>query len=209
MSLLNRVLLIALLFFLTTLYSSLEIYNKNQIIEQLVSEKKSINIEITGKNLQINYSDPSQKDFIEKLRKFEHLDLVIELSKTYGFDWKIIATQMYFESKFVSDALSYKSAKGLMQLMTFNVGRDADVYDTTHNIIIGISYFDFLYQKFYEIEDEEERIKFTLASYNSGITRVRRFQKKWGSYKNIEKYLPPETRNYVNNIIDTYSKILD
>ena len=44
-------------------------------------------------------------------------DLAKEYALKYGFDWRLLVSQMYQESKFNPDAVSFAGAQGLMQVM--------------------------------------------------------------------------------------------
>lgn len=152
-----------------------------------------------------------------------------------GWDWRLIASLSYQESRFNHNAVSWAGAHGIMQLMPatadfLNVDLDAGV---SEHIAGGVRYLKWLDQRLEkEIEDEEERVKFVLASYNVGLGHVldaRRLAVKYGTNPNIWKgnvdyyvlnksnpryYLDPVVRHgyargqepyrYVTEIIDRY-----
>lgn len=102
-------------------------------------------------------------------------------------------------------------ALGIMQILpsTFNEIQDArphfsDIDDPQWNIAAGIYYSRLLYEQL-DNYPEQERMKFTFASYNAGPGRVRRaIRKTPGKNKNwdsVSKHLPLETRLYVNRIL--------
>ena len=102
--------------------------------------------------------------------------LIKQYSKTIGWDWRLLASLIYQESRFITDLSSHKGAHGLMQLMpvtALNFGYE-DVSDPETNIQAGTAYIRFLDKQIGKIEtiDEEERIKFILASYNAGLARI-------------------------------------
>lgn len=110
-----------------------------------------------------------------------------------GWDWRLIASLAYQESRFNNQAVSWAGAFGIMQLMP----NTAAMYNVTHssapieNIIAGIKYLDWIDRRLQDIiTDDEERVKFVLASYNVGIGHVldaRRLAEKYGKDPNIWK----------------------
>ena len=110
-----------------------------------------------------------------------------------GWDWRLIASLSYQESRFNPSAVSWAGAFGVMQLMPgtaefLNVGTDASVAE---HIYAGVRYLQWLDERLEnEITDEHERIHFVLASYNVGIGHVldaRRLAEKYGRDPNVWK----------------------
>jgi len=110
-----------------------------------------------------------------------------------GWDWRLIASLSYQESRFNPSAISWAGAFGIMQLMPgtadfLNVDQDASVPE---HIYAGIRYLRWIEQRFSdEILDEQERKKFVLASYNVGLGHVldaRRLAEKYGRDPNVWK----------------------
>ncbi len=108
-----------------------------------------------------------------------------------GWDWRLIASLSYQESRFNPSAVSWAGAFGIMQLMPgtadfLNVGADASVQE---HIAGGIRYLKWLDGRLIDIiEDDEERVKFVLASYNMGLGHVfdaRRLAEKYGRDPNV------------------------
>ncbi len=124
-----------------------------------------------------------------------------QYGKQFGVDWRLLASVSYNESTFDPDAQSWAGAGGLMGLMpataaTMGVtGNDIFVPET--NIRIGTEYLKKLIDMFSSVEDETERIKMALASYNGGIGHVsdaRALAEKYQANKNVwegnvEKYI--------------------
>lgn len=119
---------------------------------------------------------------------------------TVGWDWRLLAAQMYQESKFDPNVKSWAGAIGLMQLVPETGQRFGarNLYNPNQNIMAAakfIHYLDGLWKK--TIDDPEERKKFVLASYNVGLGHVTdardlaiKYDKdptKW--YDNVETYL--------------------
>ena len=143
---------------------------------------------------------------------------------------------IYQESRFKSNVKSWAGAYGLMQLMPttakrFGVNKSSS---PTDNIKAGIKFIKWLDKRFENrgITDEEEKIKFILASYNVGLGHIldaRRLAEKYGKDPNVwennvdefilkksdpEYYHDPvvkygycrgsETYQYVYQILDRY-----
>lgn len=110
-----------------------------------------------------------------------------------GWDWRLIASIAFQESRFNHDAVSWAGAFGIMQLMpstaaTFNIDSTSSVPE---HIQAGVRYLRWLDQILGEhVKDDTERVKFVLAAYNVGIGHVldaRRLAKKYGKDPNIWK----------------------
>lgn len=110
-----------------------------------------------------------------------------------GWDWRLIASLSYQESRFNPLAESWAGAFGIMQIMPetaefLDFPLDAGVND---HIAAGIRYLRWIDERLSDIiADEQERKKFVLASYNVGIGHVldaRRLAEKYGKDPNIWK----------------------
>ncbi len=108
-----------------------------------------------------------------------------------GWDWRLIASLSYQESRFNPSAVSWAGAFGIMQLMPqtagfLNVHDESEVHE---QIAAGIRYLKWLDERLKdEIGDDDERVKFVLASYNAGIGHVldaRRLAEKYGKDPNV------------------------
>jgi len=120
-------------------------------------------------------------------------DLLKNKSKIVGWDWRLIASVVYTESRFKTTAESWAGAYGLMQLMPVTANRFGVTKDSPPeaNIVAGIKYLKWL-DKYYQkiIIDSTERVKFVLASYNVGAGHVedaRTLAKKNGKNPNLWK----------------------
>ena len=96
-------------------------------------------------------------------------------SKVLDWDWRLIAAVAYTESLFKDTIESDKGAYGLMQIQP-EAAEQFGVYDyfrADSNVYVGVRYLSFL-DKFFAkyINDSEERIRFTLASYNAGFGHI-------------------------------------
>ncbi len=102
--------------------------------------------------------------------------LVQAYANIYDFDWRLIAAQMYQESRFDPIAISTAGAQGLMQVMprTARSMGFAEVFTPEHGIHAGIKYLAYLRDAFESTVPTAERTWFALAAYNAGIARVKR-----------------------------------
>ena len=112
--------------------------------------------------------------------------MIREAAQTLDWDWLLLASLVYQESRFDFRAKSWAGAVGLMQLMPATAKRfGADnLYDPQQSIAAGAKYLhhlDSLWAK--SIDDPQERVKFVLASYNVGLGHVadaRNLARKYG-----------------------------
>ncbi|MEA4937421.1 MAG: transglycosylase SLT domain-containing protein [Paludibacter sp.] len=154
------------------------------------------------------------------------------------WDWRLLAAVAFHESGFDSAQVSRKGASGLMQLMprtaaNFGLSR-SNILNPEKNIEASVQYIKSLNLLFRKVGNAEERVKFILASYNSGPAHVldaMALAEKYGKnpyiwFGHVEYYLSrkhePEIYNdevvkygyfssavtlkYVRNTLDTYNK---
>ncbi len=90
-------------------------------------------------------------------------------AKKYGFDWRLIAAQIYQESHLNPRAKSRAGARGLMQLLPSTASSlDVnDIYNPVENINGGVRYLKKLYDRF-DQADATNRLLIALAAYNAG-----------------------------------------
>lgn len=113
-------------------------------------------------------------------------DLFKQYAPTIGWDWRLLASQCYQESRFRPKARSWAGAMGLLQLMPATA-REVDVrdaYDPEQNVAGAVRYLKWLEGIWDDqIPDPVERRKFIIASYNTGAGHVgdaRRLAEKYG-----------------------------
>ena len=107
-----------------------------------------------------------------------------------GWDWRLLASQAFQESRFKPRARSWAGAMGLLQIMPLTA-RDlgiADPYDIEANVDGAVRYLTWLGEHYWDeaIPDSTERVKFVLASYNAGAGHVldaQRLTEKYGGDK--------------------------
>jgi membrane-bound lytic murein transglycosylase F len=125
-----------------------------------------------------------------RISAYDHLFKVYSLQ--IGLDWRLMASIAYQESGFNNTAVSWAGAQGLMQIMpsTFvGLGGDLDdITDPETSVRLAAKYIRNMDNSFKNIDDPNERIKFMLAAYNSGLGHVYDAQalaKKYGKNPNI------------------------
>lgn len=116
-------------------------------------------------------------------------NLIKKYADKHNWDWRLLASIIYQESKFKPTSESWVGAQGLMQIMPATA-KDLGITDTTdpqQSVRGGTAYLDQIYDKFDNVEDSIQRLKFTLASYNSGLGHIRDAQ-RLAAYKKLNRY---------------------
>jgi len=123
--------------------------------------------------------------------------LVKDSARKYQFDWRLIISQMFQESRFDPKASSPAGARGLMQVLprTAKELGFLDLDKPEQSVAAGIQYLDWTRARFSNDIPLEEKLFFALAAYNAGFGHVRDAQKlakkmnlrsdKW--FDNVEK----------------------
>lgn len=112
--------------------------------------------------------------------------IIKEVAKDHHWDWRLIASVVYHESRFNKEAGSWAGAYGLMQIMpnTAEAFGIVDYEDPKQNIKAGILFLNWLEDRFVEaVPDSAERLNFVLAAYNIGLGHVldaQRLTEKYG-----------------------------
>ncbi|MBL4656439.1 MAG: transporter substrate-binding domain-containing protein, partial [Flavobacteriales bacterium] len=142
------------------------------------------------------------------ISKYDHIFKTY--SKNVDWDWRLLASLAYQESNFNPKAVSWAGAFGLMQLMPATASAyGVDSLSTVaQNVKASTKYLAWL-NKYWEgrIDDDHERIKFVLASYNAGLGHVidaRALAAKYGksTYKwenNVDYYLLQKSKEQFYN----------
>ncbi len=100
----------------------------------------------------------------------EYDELIKKAADSLGWDWRLLASQVYQESRFDPQSKSWAGATGLMQIMpgtASDLGVDQP-FDPEQNLLAATAYLQYLFDKFPGITDTVQRIKFTMAAYNCG-----------------------------------------
>jgi hypothetical protein len=124
-------------------------------------------------------------------------NFIVDSGKRNAVDPLLLYSIMHQESSFKTRAMSYKGARGLMQLMPPTAARFgvSNIWDPKQNIEGGARYMRFLLDLF------EGDVHLALAGYNAGEGAVI----KYG--RNVPPY--SETQEYVRRIGRRYSMIRD
>ncbi|MCC5937817.1 MAG: transporter substrate-binding domain-containing protein [Lunatimonas sp.] len=102
-------------------------------------------------------------------------ELIKEGADMLGWDWRLLASLVYKESRFDTTAVSYAGAVGLLQLMPVTLRQFGvtNPNDPRESLRGGVNYLRYLDGFWLErIPDNNERIRFILASYNIGHGHV-------------------------------------
>ena len=145
--------------------------------------------------------------------------IIKKMARRYGFDWRMIAAQVFVESNFKNTSRSNAGAVGLMQVLPSTaefMGTDPDLLlDPELNIAVGCMYDQRMFSLWgRQTKNYDNRLAFALASYNAGRGRVLRSYKAQDStanWKTVHPTLPGETQKYVHKIYlktDFYKKHL-
>lgn len=115
-------------------------------------------------------------------------DVIREVCRKEGMDWRFIAAIISQESNFVDTAQSWTGAYGLMQVLpeSAKLFKIEDYKSPKGNIQAGVNLLKWLDEHFREeVPDSAERIKFSLASYNVGLGHVQDAQRLAEKYDRI------------------------
>jgi len=131
-------------------------------------------------------------------------DIIKDGADKLGWDWRLLAALVYKESRFNHSAVSYAGAVGLLQLMPVTLQRFGvkDPNNPNESLRGGVNYLKYLDGFWLErVPDNNERIKFILASYNVGHGHVQdawRLAYKYGKdntrWENVAYYLERKSK---------------
>lgn len=163
-------------------------------------------------------------------------DLLKQHAGDLPWDWRLLASQAFQESRFKPDAHSWVGAAGLLQLMPatakqYGVKNALNPEDNVQGAVKFLKWLDGFWRE--RIDDDNERVKFILASYNCGAGHVRdaqRLTEKFGgnsqSWEDVSYWLLQESTqeystdpvvkfgfcrglepvNYVTHILERYDR---
>lgn len=105
--------------------------------------------------------------------------LIKKHAQEIDWDWRLLASQIYQESRFDPGAKSWAGAKGLMQVMptTAKSLGITNLNSPMQSIRGGTAYLAWLNKSFSDVPDSLTRIQFSLASYNCGYGHMRDAQR--------------------------------
>ena len=154
-----------------------------------------------------------------ELKKFNATaHLFQQYAGQYGFDWLMVMSQAYQESRLDHAARSKSGAVGIMQIKPSTAADKnvniADITKLENNIHAGIKYLRFIRNRYFEPEsmDDLNKTLFSFAAYNAGPSRITRLRNEaardglnpdlW--FDNVEviaaRRIGLETVQYVSNI---------
>lgn len=163
-------------------------------------------------------------------------DLIKVGAEKLGWDWRLLAAIVYQESKFKNGGESWAGARGLMQLMPETAERfgATNPDDPKQSIKAGVNFLKYLDGYWAKtIDDQQERLKFVLASYNAGLSHIIdarqlaiKYQRNPNIWDNVEYYLLRKSEaeffrdpvvkagyckceepvNYVKNVLEKYEE---
>ena len=109
----------------------------------------------------------------DELSQYDHL--VKPAAEAEGFDWRLVVSQMYQESGFDPEQISFAGARGLLQVMprtAEELGVDPDrLAEPGVGIDAGVRYLAWSRGRFPDLPPGEQ-LWFALASYNAGYGHV-------------------------------------
>ncbi|MDO9552435.1 transporter substrate-binding domain-containing protein [Rhodonellum sp.] len=174
------------------------------INEWIDQNNKSSNFDIlyqkyflNSKNSYFRNNSPFSSLAGNKISEYD--DLIKKGAETLGWDWRLLASLVYKESRFDTTATSYAGAVGLLQLMPVTLERFGveNPNDPMESLMGGVNFLRYL-DKFWRerVPETNERIKFILASYNIGHGHVedawkltRKYGKNTQTWNNVAHYL--------------------
>jgi Transglycosylase SLT domain len=128
-----------------------------------------------------------------KLLDVPYAEFIADSAEAHGVAPELVASVIAVESNFNPNAVSWRSARGLMQLMPETAARlgVVNVFDPKQNIEAGTKYLKELLLRY------KGDLALTLAAYNAGPDRVEQ-------YKTVPPYR--ETRDYVRRVTEKFRK---
>lgn len=137
--------------------------NYRVIYNKYFKNKRSFQRRTKSDYYSLNNNEISQYDNLIKIH-----------AKKIGWDWRLLSSQIYQESKFDPGADSWAGAKGLMQVMpaTAESLGIKNLADPKESIRGGTTYLNQIYKQLTKVPDTLNRVKLTMAAYNCGLGHV-------------------------------------
>ncbi|MCB2219738.1 MAG: transporter substrate-binding domain-containing protein [Bacteroidetes bacterium] len=132
-----------------------------------------------------------------KISKYD--EIIKNKAQILDWDYRLLASIIYQESRFDPNAKSWAGAVGLMQIMPITAKQvGAKKYrKPIDNIDAGVKYLQELKQLFNDIPDSTERIKFILAAYNVGPNHVEDAQRLARKYNDEDVVWTNHVENWI------------
>ncbi len=127
------------------------------------------------KNMKAKQRNQSAYMSIQSGKISDYDKYIKKYSKNINWDWRLLASLIYQESRFNPNIKSWAGAFGLMQLMPRTAKRfgASKASSPEINIKAGTKFIKWLNKNLKDsIPDKDERIKFILASYNAGMGHI-------------------------------------
>ena len=170
---------------------------KNSAVKRLTRSRNYTHVPAPGSlvhltSLSVN---PSLGGFTTGFSEID--EYIVESGRRNSVDPLLLYAIMHQESSFKRKAMSYKGARGLMQLMPFTAARFGvtNIWDPKQNIEGGARYMRFLLDLF------SGDVRLALAGYNAGEGAVMKYGYEVPPYS--------ETREYVRRIGARYNIMRD
>lgn len=157
---------------------------RKAVNEWILSERKRTNYNVTYnkyfKNKR-NFRSRTKSEFysLNNRQISQYDELIKKYAKEINWDWRLLAAQVYQESRFDPKADSWAGARGLMQVMP-KTAKSLGIKNLTNpaqSIRGGVAYLGWLYDNFDDVPDSLTRVKFMLAAYNCGYGHMRDAQR--------------------------------
>lgn len=155
-----------------------------EILDRWAADEKNGSVEIFKKYYRLSKADIVNEEMMPIAMDLKNMTFAggrispyDELFKSYagksGLDWRLVAAVAYVESHFKADAHSWAGAKGIMQIMprtARSLGVDPSrLSEPSVSIDLAVKVLKTLDSNLAsKVSDPQERMKFVLASYNSG-----------------------------------------
>jgi membrane-bound lytic murein transglycosylase F len=173
------------------------------------SEDDSLNIKASSPD---SVEVAVQKDFIQQSSSTDTLvqkppkpispydDLFRQEAEAIGWDWYILAAIGYHESKFHAHVVGPGGASGVMGIMPatgrrFGYSRK-QLLVPANNIRAGAKTLQLFENKYKQISDKEQRIKFALVAYASGERHLSDAQRLAAKYGKDDKIWDNNVEDY-------------
>lgn len=170
-------------------------------------------------------------------RRISPYDAIVKnQARRLGWDWRLLSAVIFKESRFSMGVASKRGATGLMQVLKSTAATYGvyDLYNPEENVKAGTSYLSYLKNRYEKMGiDSLNVIKFTLAAYNAGESRINdcmnftmSLGRNFADWEEVAATIPlmsdpeyygdadflrhgkfygTETVEYVNKVMDIYS----
>jgi len=194
----------------------LPLYGHGSLLGNIAIQKYFQNTDEVSRRIGAD-GQPALSRYDEMFRKY---------SEQYGFDWRLVAAVAYQESRFIQAASNRSGATGLFQIKPetarekyIGIAEIAGEQNAENNIEAGIKYLAWIRSRYFDPVEgmsERNRIRMTLAAYNTGPASLRAARKRAAEmgldpnrwFRNVELALleiqKPEPVLYVSEVNKRY-----